>query len=357
MQPPSMKKNFENPFFRFSNEKEELQTQLLSWYDDYKRDLPWRRNPSLYKTVVSEFMLQQTRVSTVLPYFDRWLKKFPCFEDLASAPEDRVLKAWEGLGYYSRARNLHKLAREFIAWKVIPHDPESWQKLPGVGPYISAAVTSISFDQNVAVCDGNVVRVLSRIFSIDESFKDGSSAQRKLFPLAQTLIDEDRPGDYNQAVMELGATICNRQSPLCTICPVLKNCKSGQKGDPETRPKLQKKKKRLIKLKRYWIESGNSILLQKGGIEEKRLSGLFELPKNLEGELEGLQNLLLQKNRTIGTNEYKETIYKSSIKSSCDFKKYSLEWITWENFKEITLSGPHRKWIQELRKDRSNSDG
>ena len=160
-------------------EREKFQNVLLEWFDQAQRQLPWRTDPSLYKTVVSEFMLQQTRVSTVLPYFKNWLEKFPDFHALAQAKEEEVLKGWEGLGYYSRARNLHKLARIVSSWKLIPTDLESWLSLPGVGPYIASAVTSISFNQTQAVCDGNVVRVLTRIFAHGESFKDGSSAQKK----------------------------------------------------------------------------------------------------------------------------------------------------------------------------------
>ena len=179
---------------------------LLNWFDEQRRDLPWRQDPSLYKTVVSEFMLQQTRVSTVIPYFKNWLNKFPDFYSLSQADEKEVLKAWEGLGYYSRARNLHQLSKTAANWKHPPVSVKEWQTLPGVGPYIAAAVTSISLDQPEAVCDGNVVRVLSRLFAISEIFKDGATAQKKLRPLAQKLINSGRPGDYNQAVMELGAT-------------------------------------------------------------------------------------------------------------------------------------------------------
>jgi A/G-specific adenine glycosylase len=123
----------------------DFRTSLLSWFDEYQRELPWRTHPSLYKTVVSEFMLQQTRVTTALPYFERWTEQFPDFSSLAAAGEEEVLKAWEGLGYYSRARNLHKLAKEIVGWPTIPEDAESWQALPGIGPYMAAAVTSISF--------------------------------------------------------------------------------------------------------------------------------------------------------------------------------------------------------------------
>ena len=205
-------------------------------------------------------MLQQTRVSTVLPYFENWLKKFPDFQTLASATEDEVLKAWEGLGYYSRARNLHKLAKIAATWEAHPETPKEWMKLPGVGPYIAAAITSIALGKAEAVCDGNLVRVLTRIFAIDGEFKDGATAQKKLQPVAQSLIDQERPGDYNQAMMELGATFCHRQSPLCLTCPVLEFCNSGRAGDAENFPKLQKKKNKKKSIHRYWLESDLSLI-------------------------------------------------------------------------------------------------
>ena len=238
-------KDIPNPHLLKSPEQvTRFQDSLLSWYIEYHRNLPWRNHPSLYKTVISEFMLQQTRVSTVLPYFDNWLNKFPDFRALAGATEEEVLKAWEGLGYYSRARNLHRLAKIASDWEAPPKTVKKWKELPGVGPYIAAAVTSIALGKAEAVCDGNLVRVLTRIFSIEEEYKDGASAQKKLQPVAQSLIDTTRPGDYNQAMMELGATVCHRQSPLCLTCPVIKFCESGRAGNAEKFPKLQKKKNR-----------------------------------------------------------------------------------------------------------------
>ena len=178
---------------RRPEEVKHFQDSLLAWYEEYRRELPWRSNPSLYKTVLSEFMLQQTRVSTVLPYFENWLEKFPDFQALACATEEEVLKAWEGLGYYSRARNLHKLAKIAATWEAPPQTMKAWMTLPGVGPYIAAAVTSIALGKAEAVCDGNLVRVLTRIFAIDEEYKDGATAQKKIQPLAQTLLHLKRP--------------------------------------------------------------------------------------------------------------------------------------------------------------------
>ncbi|MDG0963492.1 MAG: A/G-specific adenine glycosylase [Opitutales bacterium] len=329
--------------------REKFQIDLLEWFDSHQRDLPWRNNSSLYKTVISEFMLQQTRVTTVIPYFENWIEKFPDFKSLASAKEEEVLKGWEGLGYYSRARNLHKLSKIVSTWDSFPTDAKSWQSLPGIGPYIAAAITSISFNQTEAVCDGNVVRVLTRILACGEQFKDGSVAQKKLRPHAQKLLNIQRPGDYNQALMELGAIVCHRQSPSCTTCPVQVYCTSGKQGDPERFPVLAKKKKSFQKIKRFWIESNDSLLLQKPKEGENKLVGIYELPKGIELEISKKGKILAVKKRTIGQVEFEESIYLTSLTQECDLNRYNMEWIKWENLNNITLSGPHRKWIEELK--------
>lgn len=332
-----------------SKTRKDFQKILLNWYGKYQRELPWRTKPSLYKTVVSEFMLQQTRVSTVLPYFAEWLRKFPSFTALAKAEEEEVLKGWEGLGYYSRARNLHKLAKTISPLKSIPQDAKFWQTLPGIGPYASAAITSISFNQAEAVCDGNVVRVLTRIFSHGELFKDGASAQKKLQALAGELLNTKDPGNYNQGIMELGATVCHRQSPLCTTCPVLSFCTSGQQGNPELYPALAKKKKTFEKIKRYWITRNNALLLQRTKVGASRLAGMYELPKDIESEIKNKKKLLAKKRRTIGQTDYEESIFQFSLRLNCNLDKYSLQWMPWDELQKITISGPHRKWIEEIR--------
>lgn len=337
---------------RRAEEVRHFQDSLLAWYDENRRELPWRRNPSLYKTVLSEFMLQQTRVSTVLPYFESWMRKFPDFRILAQASEEEVLKAWEGLGYYSRARNLHKLAKIAASWEAPPQTLKEWKELPGVGPYVAAAVTSIAMGRPEAVCDGNLVRVLTRIFAIDEEYKDGATAQKKLLPLARSLLDEESPGDYNQAMMELGATVCHRQSPLCLTCPVLEFCTSGKAGDAEIFPKLRKKKNRKKSIRRYWIQSQRSLLLFTDPESKNKLSGIYELPqklpvcikpKSLTFESRGVRK------RTIGNVDYEEEIIRVS---GFEDKMQELEdgylWADEEKMKEITLSGPHRKWIGEI---------
>ena len=342
-----------------TKERTVFRRSLLAWYDQYQRKLPWRTKPSLYKTVLSEFMLQQTRVSTVLPYFENWLEKFPDFQILAQASEEEVLKAWEGLGYYSRARNLHKLAKIATNWKNTPHEIKEWMDLPGVGPYIAAAVTSIALGQTKAVCDGNLVRVLTRIFAIDEEFKDGATAQKKMQPLAQLLVSVDRPGDYNQAMMELGATVCHRKSPLCLTCPVLNFCKSGKKGDPENFPKLQKKKNKKKSIRRYWIESQGELLLFTDLHSKKKLSGIyelpFELPEYIKCDPKAHEPIGIRK-RTIGNVDYQEEIIRiTNFESNHDEIENGYIWANREKIEKLTLSGPHRKWIEEIFADRGNA--
>lgn len=340
-----------------SSQKQIFQKSLLDWYDLQMRELPWRTKPSLYKTVVSEFMLQQTRVSTALPYFKNWIKKFPDFKTLANASEESILKSWEGLGYYSRARNLHKLARIAVTWETPPKTSKEWMALPGVGPYIAAAVTSIALGKKEAVCDGNLVRVLTRIFAIDEEYKDGAAAQKKLQPHAQSLINEDRPGDYNQAMMELGATVCHRQSPLCLTCPVLNFCKTGTTGDSENFPKIKKKKNKKKSIQRYWVESEGALLLHTEMNLKTKLIGIYELPPKLPASMnyatEEKESLGIRK-RTIGNVDYEEEIiriYRFTMENSKIDREYI--WAGKDKVNELTLSGPHRKWIEEIFKGNS----
>src|SRR5208283_1839072 len=201
-----------------------FQGALLAWYRARRRPLPWREAPSPYRTVVSEFMLQQTQVATVLPYFGRWMEALPDFGALAAAPEAGVLKLWEGLGYYSRARNLHRLARSVARAGRLPRTAAGWEELPGVGPYTAAAVASIAFGEPVACVDGNVVRILARICRDGTRFRDSASASRALAPLAQELVNPADPGDHNQAMMELGATVCLKRRPSCPVCPARGFC-------------------------------------------------------------------------------------------------------------------------------------
>ena len=204
-----------------------FQHDLISWYQTVKRDLPWRENLDPYRILVSEIMLQQTQVVTVIPYYNRFMKLFPTAEALAKAPEDELLKAWEGLGYYSRARNLQASARMIVELGQFPTEFNDILKLKGVGPYTAGAVGSIAFGLPVPAVDGNVFRVFSRIGKIDHDITLPST--RKVFETAvSSLISQVHPGDFNQGLMELGATICTPKLPKCMDCPLRKHCLAYQ---------------------------------------------------------------------------------------------------------------------------------
>lgn len=230
-----------------------FQADLLNWYDQNKRDLPWRRERDPYRIWVSEIMLQQTKVDTVIPYYERFMSLFPTLDALADAEEETVLKAWEGLGYYSRARNLHQAVKEVKeTYNSKVPDTEEIHNLRGVGPYTAGAILSIAYGIPAPAVDGNVMRVLSRIFLIEDDI--GKATTRKKFEaLVNQIISTDKPSDFNQALMELGALICTPRSPSCLLCPVQSHCTGREAGIHESLP--VKMKKTAVKTKKN--ESGS----------------------------------------------------------------------------------------------------
>jgi A/G-specific adenine glycosylase len=217
--------------------------QLLGWFRQYRRDLPWRRTQDPYRIWLSEIMLQQTRVAAVIPYYERFLERFPDIHALAAAPQDEVLRLWSGLGYYSRARNLQRAAQEIVAKHggVFPRDEKDALELPGIGAYTAAAILSIAYDAKYAVLDGNVARVLARIFAVQGDLRDAKRWQ-SLQKSADALLDPQSSGDWNQAMMELGATLCTPQSPQCLLCPVTQFCQARKLGIAESLPAPRKKR-------------------------------------------------------------------------------------------------------------------
>jgi A/G-specific adenine glycosylase len=217
--------------------------QLLAWFRQFQRDLPWRRTKDPYRIWISEIMLQQTRVAAVIPYYERFLERFPDVRALAEAPQEEVLRLWSGLGYYSRARNLQKAAQQIVALHggEFPEKEEVALALSGIGPYTGAAILSIAFDEKLAVLDGNVARVLARLGAIRGDLRE-SRRWQSLQKTASERLDPKSPGDWNQAMMELGATICTPRAPQCLLCPVAKFCRARQSGDPESFPEKQKKR-------------------------------------------------------------------------------------------------------------------
>lgn len=256
---------------------------LLAWYDRHARTLPWRGIHDPYRTWVSETMLQQTRVETVIGYYDRFLQRFPTVADLAAAPEDDVLKMWEGLGYYSRARNLHKGAKQVVTeyGGVIPASVEELRKISGIGPYTAGAIASIAFDQPVPAVDGNVIRVVSRLRGIRENVGI-PSVRRALEGEAAALVPADRPGDFNQAVMDLGATICTPGTPSCEKCPLQAECDAYAAGDAEDLPVLPRKNPpKVLDYTICLIFSGDRVLMRQR--TEAMLRGLWVFPM-IEGK-------------------------------------------------------------------------
>lgn len=252
----------------------ELRSALLAHYDREARDLPWRQDRDPYRVLVSEIMLQQTRVDTVVGYYDRWLERFPTAEALADADENEVMKAWEGLGYYRRARNLHRAAQNVRERPDgFPQTSGELRALPGVGEYTAGAVASIVFDEVTPAVDGNVRRVLARLY--DEADPKPAWLRER----AGALVAPKRPGDWNQAIMELGATVCTPRSPRCEACPLARWCGARHAGTTEYRPAAKKGK--AVPRGRFVLtiaERGGRVLVQRrpsGGL----LGGLWAFPE------------------------------------------------------------------------------
>jgi A/G-specific adenine glycosylase len=273
-----------------SSDTASLRADLLRWYDASARDLPWRKTRDPYAIWVSEVMLQQTRVETVLCYYDRFLARFPTPYALAAADEDAVMAAWSGLGYYRRARNLHAGVRDVCAryGGEVPADPEQRRALPGVGRYTAGAIGSIAFGREEPLVDGNVARVLSRLYAIDTPLPRGDT-QRALWEHAARLVVGERPGALNQALMELGATLCAKQSPRCARCPVRAHCAAragGREGAlPVVPPKRAPRAVELVALVALVPARARgaepSVVLARG--EGSLFGGLWNLPA-CEGE-------------------------------------------------------------------------
>jgi A/G-specific adenine glycosylase len=260
-----------------------FQRDLIAWFKQEQRDLPWRKDQDPYKVWVSEIMLQQTRVDTVIPYFNRFIEWFPTIESLADADEDKVLKAWEGLGYYSRVRNLQSAVKEVKEKYMgeVPNTPDEIAKLKGVGPYTAGAILSIAYGLPEPAVDGNVMRVLSRILSIWEDIAKPSS--RKVFEKAvRELISHEEPSEFNQALMELGALVCTPTSPSCLLCPVRDHCQAFSEGVQNDLPvKTKKNKQRVIELATVVLTDDSGKFLIHKRPDNGLLANLWECP-NIE---------------------------------------------------------------------------
>ncbi len=257
--------------------------QLVAWYRDNRRDLPWRRTRDPYAIWVSEIMLQQTRVAVVVPYWERWMARFPTAAALAAAPLDDVLAAWSGLGYYGRARNLHRGAREVVARYRgrLPDSAGELRSLPGIGRYTAGAIASLAFDRREPLVDGNVARVLARLFSVEEDVKS-APGQKRLWQLAGELVPAGAPGDFNQGLMELGATVCTPAAPRCPDCPLAADCLARRAGRQRDLPRMPERTrdadKPVLAVAAAWVERGGRILLARRA-PDGLFGGLWELPQ------------------------------------------------------------------------------
>lgn len=345
---------------------------LVEWYQRNKRAMPWRKTSDPYRIWISEIMLQQTRVDTVIPYYNRFLDAFPAVEDLAEADQQQVLKLWEGLGYYSRARNMHKAAMEvknnFDG--VFPDSYEGLIKLKGIGPYTAAAVSSIAYREKRAVVDGNVIRVLSRYYGIKDDIRR-SAVKNEIQKLADAIIPEDFPGDFNQAVMELGATVCTPKHPDCAHCPLSVNCFAFNSVETETIPYKSLKKK----IPRHQIGVG-IITDQKGRLlialrpDDVMLGGLWEFPggKQKTGETiietvsrELAEELDVEVNVDKKFMEVKHAYshFKITLHAYCCTIEFgtpkpkssnALQWVTLEEINEFPFPKANKLLIEKLRK-------
>jgi len=263
----------------------QFRAKLLQWYRKHKRDLPWRHSRDPYAIWVSEIMLQQTQVATVIPYYERFLKRFPTLTALAKAPEEEVLAHWAGLGYYRRAKLLQAGAQAVLKLHAgkIPDQAEALEELPGIGAYTAGAIASIAFGRAAPLVDGNVVRVLSRVFERRGHAKD-AKLHKAIWELARGLVDPVHPGDFNQALMELGATLCRVALPSCGRCPLQALCGAARHGNPEDYPQTPPSQKTL-RLQRAAVVAlrEDSILLVKPQ-QSRWFQGLWALPHEFVGE-------------------------------------------------------------------------
>jgi len=252
---------------------------LLRWYGRGHRELPWRATSDPYRIWVSEIMLQQTRAQAVLPYYERFLDRFPSVEALAAASEDEVLALWSGLGYYSRARNLRRAAQAIVATAAgFPHDYEVIRDLPGIGDYTAAAVASIAFGLPHAVLDGNVMRVVARV-SNDAADIASLRTRERFRGVAQSWLDRREPGMFNQALMELGATVCLPRNPLCLVCPLRDCCRAREEGTAGQLPvKLRKQAPVQIEAVLLVARDCDRVLLRRRADSARRMAGFWELP-------------------------------------------------------------------------------
>lgn len=317
---------------------------LLEWYAGAKRDLPWRRTRDPWRVLVSEVMLQQTRVAAVLPYYERFLARFPTPESLAAAPEEELLALWAGLGYYARARNLRRAAEALVALGRYPETAAEWRRLPGIGDYTAAAVASICFHEPCAVLDGNVARVMAR-YSAEEGDVDSPTVRLRLKELAQSLLDPQRPGDYNQALMELGATLCLPRQPRCLLCPWRELCQAHARGLAEKIPVRRRRREPVREQLRVAVITHNgSLLLKRREESAARLAGFWELPALEEVPAAKHLKRLGSLRHSITRHDYTVEVWHGRLNRA----PAGFEWHALEVVEELPLASMTRKALALL---------
>ena len=307
--------------------KRSFRRRLLSWYDRERRDLPWRKDHDPYRVWISEIMLQQTRVAAVIEHYHAFLKKFPTVKKLAVAREASVLAAWSGLGYYRRARMMHRAAKEIVSNHdgKFPQTAAGLRELPGIGRYTAAAIASIAFAEAVAVVDGNVERVLSRVVGEKLPHAD-------VWPLAEDALDAKRPGDFNQAMMELGATVCLPRQPKCLMCPVSAGC--GTRGELPTMQKAKPQQKKEVHYALDYRE--DAVLLVERAKHESLMPGMWELPR-IEGN--GVDGSWMKLRHSITVTDY--TVRVKQGASGVDGR-----WVPRNRVLALPLTGLARKILK-----------
>jgi len=338
---------------------------LKKWFLREKRELPWRQNPNPYSIWVSEVMLQQTRVSVVIPYFERWMTLFPTIEALARSPLDKVIKAWEGLGYYSRARNLHEGARYVLEHYngKLPEHEDDLKKIKGLGPYTIGAIRSFAFKQKAPAVDGNVIRVLSRFFLVEEDTSKPKTI-KKLWELASSILPEEEPWIVNEALIELGATLCARK-PKCSDCPLRKGCKAYEQGLAEKIPFKSAKVKTEHLHRAVAVVIADGKLLVRRGKKGEIMSDLHEFPyiKCSTNRIDGLDftkkirrefGLTVALEKELKETAHSFTRYQVQLFPALFYCKKSVEipgyqWLSLSELDSLAFSSGHRRIFEENR--------
>jgi A/G-specific adenine glycosylase len=319
-----------------------LRQSLETWYDSARRDLPWRRTPDPYRVWISEIMLQQTRVTAVLPYYERFIQRFPDALALARATETEVLAAWAGLGYYSRARNLHRAARAVTEAGGFPQDYEGIRALPGVGDYTAAAIASIAFGLPHAVLDGNAIRVLARLAG-EREVVSSAAARRRLTALAGDLLDRDRPGEFNQALMELGAMVCLPAGPRCSVCPLARTCAARREGLADRLPvKAPKAAPIAVERELLVIRRRGRCLLWQRPPDSGRMAGFWELPEPDQLPQAVRREVLGKVRHTIVNHRYRVAVVRAEIRRA----PHGFAWVPEEALAGLPLSTLSRKALR-----------